>query len=257
MPRKPQNKYNRITQRATNPVRPPALHQLSEEELVQHLMKTIMGIVLFLIVVLGTLLFFAPKLGAFFGLLSFRRDEVTKLEVAPIAPVFSNVPGSTNNENLTINGFSEPGMTIKLFLNGPESQSTVTDNEGFFTFADIKLINGTNTIFSKAVNETGKESENSQIVTIVYDNTAPEITIESPKNGAVVKNLDKRILVKGKLSEKATVKVNNSLAVLTPDNNFEIVLGVESGKLEIKVEATDEAGNKKEEKINITYVKGS
>ena len=55
------------------------------------------------------------------------------------------------------------------------------------------------------------------------------------------------------MSEKSTIRVNNMLAVVKPDLTFEILLGVKEGDVEILVEATDQAGNVKVEKINIKY----
>ncbi|OGC56797.1 hypothetical protein A2976_01535 [candidate division WWE3 bacterium RIFCSPLOWO2_01_FULL_41_9] len=252
-----QRKYSR-TSKTARPSRQPALHQLSDEQLTQHLMKIVLGTFVFLVVILGSLMFFAPKLGAFFGLLSFRRNDNNKtVVVAPASPVFSDIPPSTKSENLTLNGFTEPGMTIKLFVNGPEAQSTISDNEGLFTFIDVKLIEGNNKIFAKAVNEQGAESDASIIVSILLDNKAPDVSIDTPTNGETVRNLNKRVLVKGTVSELSTVRVNGNLAVQKSDNTYEIVIGAEEGDLEIKVEATDEAGNTKTEKIFIKYAKGS
>jgi hypothetical protein len=68
-----------------------------------------------------------------------------------------------------------------------------------------------------------------------------------------VRNLDKRILIKGKLSEKATLKINDKMAIVKPDLTFEFLLGVEEGTIEIKVEATDTAGNVASEKFKVKY----
>jgi len=56
-----------------------------------------------------------------------------------------------------------------------------------------------------------------------------------------VSNLDKRVEVTGKVDEKSTIKVNGKFAIIKPDLTFDFLLGVSEGKVEIKVEATDEA----------------
>ncbi|KKU49252.1 MAG: hypothetical protein UX69_C0004G0027, partial [candidate division WWE3 bacterium GW2011_GWA2_46_9] len=42
-----------------------------------------------------------------------------------------------------------------------------------------------------------------------------------------------------------------------PDLTFEILLGVDEGSVEVKVTATDKAGNKAEKIIHVTYQKES
>ena len=234
------------------------LHNLSEEELAKRLMMMIVGIVGLVIIVFGSLIFFAPKIGGLFGFVSRHYNEIEpQTQIAPVPPVFVNAPVATKDESVTLEGLSEPGMTIKLFVNGPEISSMVTDSEGKFTFADVPLIKGKNILFAKAVNEQNIESEKSETVNIEYDNKAPELEVNEPKDGSTVRNLDQRILVTGKVNEKATVRVNNRFAILKPDFTFEILLGVEEGDVEIIIEATDSAGNEKSDKVNIKYVKGS
>jgi hypothetical protein len=234
------------------------LNDLSEEELVKRLYIMVAGIIITIAVLLVSFIFFAPKIGGLFGFVSkhYNEKEVTP-NIAPVAPVFVNIPESVNEEKVTINGISEPGTTVKLFVNGPEAQTAITDSEGKFTFVDIQLIKGKNILFAKALNSQNKESENSATVEIGFDNTKPEITIDSPKNKTTVRNLDSRVLVTGKVNEKAVVRINDRLAILKPDLSFELLLGVNEGNVEIKVEATDMAGNKADQTINITYVKSS
>lgn len=231
---------------------------MSEEELAKHLRKTltIIGlIILFLIIGMG---FFAPKIGALFGFVSKHYWEEEKpAEILPVAPVFTNIPNATKDETVSIEGLSEPGMTIKLFVNGPEAKTTIADAEGKFTFTDITLIKGKNILFAKAVNSQNVESEKSESHEIGYDDKAPEITIEEPKNKSIIKNLDKRIMVRGKVNEKATVKINDRMAILKPDLTFELLLGVDEGNIEITITAVDEAGNEKSEKISVEYDQSS
>ena len=62
--------------------------------------------------------------------------------------------------------------------------------------------------------------------------------------------------VKGSSDEALSeVKINGRTAVMKGDNGFELLLGVGEGEVEIKVEATDLAGNTRVESIYITYEK--
>ncbi|EKD95075.1 MAG: hypothetical protein ACD_25C00077G0001 [uncultured bacterium] len=55
------------------------------------------------------------------------------------------------------------------------------------------------------------------------------------------------------MNEKATLKINDRMVIQKPDLSFEYVLGVKPGDVEIKIEATDEAGNRNEEIIHVKY----
>src|SRR3989339_491526 len=52
------------------------------------------------------------------------------------------------------------------------------------------------------------ESETGETFTIILDTEAPKIEVDSPKNDSTVRNLDKRITIVGKVSEKSTLKIN-------------------------------------------------
>lgn len=229
-----------------------------ERQLVVKLVWTLLAIASVIAVLIISLLFFGPKIGGFFGILSKNRDENVSIDdIVPTAPIFSNAPTASKDNKIELKGFAEAGTVVKLFVNGPQTEEVLTDAFGTFTFRDISLIKGHNTIFAKAKDGSGNESVSSVLLSIVYDKDEPEIIRLSPKEGEIVQNLDKRILVKGSLNKRATVKVNDRVAVLKPDLTFEILLGVEEGTVTIKVEAVDEAGNVKVKEFTVTYRKGS
>ena len=64
-------------------------------------------------------------------------------------------------------------------------------------------------------------------------------------------------MIIGKINEKATITVNDKQAVQKPDLTFEFQLGVKEGEVSVKVNATDEAGNKEEKSFKIRYVRQS
>ncbi len=237
----------------------PKRHYHNNEQVYYKRLKlAILGIVLVPTVVLAMFVFFGPTIGSLFGIVSINRNFDNNTDkVAPPPPIFDNPPKAVGSNNITLKGFAEAGTTIKLYVNGPEKGSSVTTTEGTFEISGIELIEGRNSIFAKTIDATGNESDKSATLSIEVDNSKPKIDIESPKNNDVVRNLNKRVFITGKLSEKATITINEKLAVLRPDFTFEFPLGVEPGKHEIKIKATDEAGNFAEETINITYVQES
>jgi hypothetical protein len=177
--------------------------------------------------------------------------------IPPSTPIFYQTPEATNKRKLTFNGATEPGATVALFVNGPEKGKTTADNDGKFTFADVELVDGQNIVFALSKDGTGNESEKSKTYNIVFDDKKPEIKMLEPKEDTTVRNLNKRIFVKGELNEQAEVKVNGQNALVKSDNTFEVVLGVDSGEVEIKIEAVDKAGNKETKNFKVNYQKSS
>lgn len=232
----------------------------NEEKLLrQRLAKTVWSM-LAILAALGIILgFFAPKLGAFFGFFSVHRNEKDATTIIkPAAPLFVNTPKAVKEDSVNLNGFAQAGSTVTLFVNGPEVQKTTAGSDGMFTFNNVGLMQGINTIFAKIADQNGTESDNSNTISITVDKEKPKITVEGPKANETVRNLDKRIKVYGKLNEMSSVMINDKIAIVRPEDlSFEILLGATEGTMEIKIQATDTAGNVSEEKFSIKYVKGS
>lgn len=229
---------------------------LTEDELKQRLFKTTVFIFGFIITVVLIITLFSTQVGAIFGFISKNRNdsgETFKQAVSP--PVFTQIPNAVNTDKTTIKGYANAGNTIKLYVNGPEKATTTSDQNGEFTFTDIEVIKGRNSVFAKAIDADNNESEKSETRTILYDDDRPKLEITSPKNGDTVKNLNSRVEIKGTVSEKATITINDKYVTQKPDYTFDYLLGVKEGDVEIKVNATDEAGNTREETIFVNYQK--
>ncbi len=236
----------------------PLTTRVSEISLKQKLRKKMLSIFVILGISVLALSFFAPQIGSFFGIFSKYRNDPGYVPTAkPIPPVFIDALEATNQEKITLSGKALSGSTIKIFVNGPERGSTTTGADGVFSFSDIKINLGTNTIFAKAFDDKGNESDNSEFLIIKYDKSAPEIEITSPKDGDTVRNLNKRVEITGKINEKATITINERTVIQRSDFSFDFILGTDEGSVEIKIEAMDMAGNKSEKKIKVKYVKGS
>lgn len=227
-------------------------------ELEQKLKKTLLAIVVLPVFIITSFVFFGPTIGRLFGLFSENRNAQPNTHILlPETPIFKDIPSATNRDRVDINGYATSGTTIKLFVNGPEVANTLTTGDGVFEFKDIQLSDGKNTLFAKAYDDQNVESEKSETLTLLVDKKAPELELTSPKDKETVRNLNERVNIIGKVNEKATIKINDRLAILKPDMTFDFLLGVKEGTIEIKIQATDEAGNTKEETITIKYEKKS
>jgi len=229
----------------------------TEEELRKQIKRRLIIILLIIGGGFLSLTFFAPSIGSIFSFLSKYRNVDDDTTITPNPPILTNVPNATKDRKIELTGYSRAGMTIKLYVNGPEKHKTTTGTDGLFTFDEVKLLKGRNTIFAKAVDAENIGSEKSQTYTIYVDSKSPDIDILSPNNGETIKNLDRRVEIKGRVNEKAVVKINDRIAIVRPDLTFEFLLGVDEGYTEINVKATDEAGNESEETITIKYERKS
>jgi len=230
--------------------------KLNEEELTKQLVKTLIILVSLVILLILSFTVFAPAFGSIFKIFS-RGNLGNALVIKPSKPLLSQLPNATKETKIKVNGYAQEGMTIKLYVNGPEKGSTVVGGDGLFVFEEIELIKGRNTVFAKAIDSKGIESDTTDTYIVVVDNEEPKIELDSPKDGDTVRNLDKRITVKGKVNEKVNLTVNDQVAIVKADMTFEHVIGVEEGDVEIKIKAVDEAGNEKEETLKVKYQRRS
>jgi len=231
--------------------------KMSERALEDRLRKRMLGIFIILAIGILGLFVFAPQVGSLFGYISkYRNDPGYVPTPKPMPPVFVDAPKATNQDRVTLSGRALSGATVKIFVNGPEKGSTVVGSDGVFTFADIGLNGGTNTVFAKSYDDKGNESDSSEFLVIIRDKEGPKIIIDSPENGDTIKNLDKRIEITGKIDEKATIVINEKTAIQKSDLSFHYVMSVSEGNVKIKIEVTDLAGNKSSKDLEVKYVKG-
>ncbi len=230
----------------------------NQKELSKKLRFALLGIFGFILGGILILNFFGPQIGALFGFISVNRNqEGPQAKVTLSTPSFAELPDAVNAEELTIEGYAQEGTNVKLYVNGPPIGEVLVGGDGKFIFENVALIEGRNTIFAKAFDGTNNESEKSETRVITVDKDKPKIKIEEPRDGDVIRNLNERVMVRGSVSEKAKVRINDKLAVVKPNLSFEFLLGVKEGDVVVKIEAVDDAGNSEIVKIGIKYQKES
>ncbi|MBI2443500.1 MAG: hypothetical protein HYV40_06395, partial [Candidatus Levybacteria bacterium] len=75
-----------------------------------------------------------------------------------------------------------------------------------------------------------------------------------PADGQSFNGGDNRtITVSGKTTDDAKVTVNGFWAVMQPDGMFRYRLTLQDGENQIKIVSTDEANNKTEKSLKVTY----
>ena len=165
-------------------------------------------------------------------------------------PDLDSLPKATKEESVTVSGTSISGLLITLYVNGNKEGETKVNDDGTFEFS-IDLTEGENIIKVKAVKDE-RESEFSNSITIAYIKEGPKLSIDAPTENSEIKGQN-LIEVRGKTDPDTKVTVNDFQAVSTSDGSYSYFLTLKDGGNEIKVVATDLAGNKTEKTINVSY----
>lgn len=126
------------------------------------------------------------------------------------------------------------------------------------TVIPVELTKGINDFSVTIVGPAG-ESESSPIVRYVLDLVKPPITVETPKDGAVVNG--KAVTIKGKTQGRSTVIARNAkngssiTGTAGSDGLFELSLALATGENLITIQSTDPAGNVRD--LEMTVRRGS
>jgi len=183
--------------------------------------------------------------------------QVVEMEdlIAPQTPVISALPEATSSGLLKIEGYTEAGVEVEYLVNEKRVISEQTDDTGFYQ-AVLDLEEGENLIKVLARDKAGNESV-SKPVKVIYDFKSPEIKVDSPTEGQeFFGHQEQMIFVSGEISEpEASLKINNTYVRLNSDGSFGLKLKLNEGENEIKLVATDPAGNVTEKTVKVTYVR--
>ncbi|PAY13068.1 S8 family peptidase [Bacillus sp. 7705b] len=158
----------------------------------------------------------------------------------------------TNMENVTVKGKASPGTTVTLYNGDKEAGETKTAEDGTFE-AGVSLSKGENKLTAAASIDSGTTDASSP-VTVTLDQDKPELTLDNPKDGEKINK--EALTVKGTVSDDnlKEVKVNGKKATVT-DGSYSARILLENGSNEVKVTATDLAGNKTTKKavVNVNF----
>lgn len=238
--------------RENNSMERDRLKRKLKRKAVRNTLLILCGIVLFLIVVFN----FGTQLLINFSLLLTRdsnEPSSNSQDIAYIAPPDLNpVENATNSAKVTVRGTTTvDNATIELYVNGALEESANVNDKNEFTFENVLLEEGENEIKAKTVGENGKESSFSTPLNILYQNKAPELTIDYPSDGQTLKQNQQTI--RGKTDPGASVTVNGFRAIVASDGTYTYDIKLQDGGNNLKVVSTDPAGNKIEKEINVTY----
>lgn len=180
-------------------------------------------------------------------------DKTEKDVIPPQSPALSALAEATNSSSLLVEGYTEGKAKLELLVNDVLETTGVAKDDGSFGL-NGNLKNGANRIQVRATDESGNASL-SEIKIITVDKEPLELTIASPKDGTEYfgKN-SQTVEIVGK-TNKTNVQViaNNSFVDVNRDGTFAHKLLLNAGENNIKLIASDKAGNVDEKSIRVTY----
>lgn len=166
-------------------------------------------------------------------------------------PVLNQSFTATNSAQIKISGTAEKKQEIILYVNDQVVANQNAQDDGTFSFDTVSIKNGDNTIQTKA-KVHDEESSFSNMITITYQNKAPSLEMNAPSDGQNFSK-DPAITVKGKTDPDAKVTVNDFQAIVEDDGTFAYSMQLQNGDNQLKIIATDTAGNKTEKDLKVTY----
>ncbi len=167
------------------------------------------------------------------------------------APFLNPLPEATNSAEIIISGKAFEKQTISLYINNKLISKDNADKNGEFLFSE-NLEKGENEIKVKAKQENN-ESDFSSVSMIIFEDKAPDITIDYPSDEQSFGKGDGKINVSGNTSPDTNVTVNGFWATIDENNNFSYTFNLKEGENQINVVAIDKAGNKSEKSIKVSY----
>lgn len=174
-------------------------------------------------------------------------------ESVPPPPYISPLEAATKDKKITVKGYSLEGVLVRLFLNDKEFGSSRADKEGAFSFFNVELNEGLNTLYVKADAGGGVEGLPSKTINIKFQKTAPKVEITEPPDRASFSQKDNTITIRGRTDPAAIVTINGQKALVTSDGTFNYLFPLNDGDNKIIIESSDEAGNKTTVEKTVTF----
>lgn len=206
-----------------------------------------------IIIIILAILFGIPLFSKFVNL--FNKPSANPIaSSAPtlVPPNLSNLPQYTNQKTITVSGTGPINSTIKVFFNN-SSDSTVVDNTGNFSIS-VGLTKGANTIYAKTVDDRGIESASSTTYTVNFTDQVPNLTITVPQNNQTFYGSGQQSLnVQGSTDTGNSVTINDHIVIVDNAGKFSYQLNLQNGDNNIKIVSKDNAGNKKEVTLKVTF----
>lgn len=166
-------------------------------------------------------------------------------------PILNSMPSATSSAEVIISGFASPKQIIELYINENLIDKKLADDKGIFSFEE-RINSGENIIKAKAIIKNN-ESEFSSPISIVLRNNPPMLQIDSPIDNQSFSKDQTIIDIKGTTDPDVKVTVNGFRAITDATGHFLYRLSLSSGENKLKIIAEDQAGNRTEKELTVTF----
>jgi bacillopeptidase F len=194
------------------------------------------------------------SMSIFISNLNHKNDtQIKNTDSDPVfPPILDPVAEATNSSPISVGGYSGSGNAVELYLNDVLDDKTNVDEKGQFLFSNVDLKIGSNSIYVKSQRQD-KQSDKSQIYSIVYKKTLPKLEIEKPDNNQIINSEKKETSVSGITDPGNTVTINDHFVIVNTDGKFSYNIILNEGNNILIIVASDKAGNKTTTERKITY----
>jgi hypothetical protein len=218
--------------------------------------KAFLYVVLTLILIIAFFFFGLPTVVKFAALLTELKTSKTPVETTdttpPPPPKLDSLPSFTNELSVEIEGSTEPGVTVLLFLNN-KKEELLSDSEGEFSYT-FMLNDGENKISAIAVDNSGNESQKTDVQKVTYDNDPPELEVIKPDDGANFYGAKERqVVIEGTTEEGASININGRQIVVEPDGSFAFATTLSEGENSFTIKSEDQAKNSTELSLTVSF----
>ncbi|MFN3091443.1 S8 family serine peptidase [Bacillus pumilus] len=168
---------------------------------------------------------------------------------ADVPEIISPKAGTISNKGeLEIEGKASPGLDVAIYQNDEEITKVKAGQSGAFK-EKVTVSSGEHVFTAATVTDKGA-TKRSKPVKVIIDQTAPALTIDTPKKGG--KSNKESLTVEGKVTDDHLDQVTvNGKKATVKDGKYSARILLENGKNTIKVTAKDAAGNKTTKKVDI------
>lgn len=185
---------------------------------------------------------------------SFRRDTQENKEELKfiLPPVLDPLPEATNSGRIAVSGFAAAESNVLIFVNGSEEVKIIADKDGKFSTQLVPIKEGENSLYA-VVAVSDSQSSPSATYTVNYKKNEPKLEISSPQDGDRFRDDRQEISIAGSTDEDNRVLVNDRLVIVDVQGNFSYSVRLSDGENTFKIQAYDDAGNKTEKELKVTY----
>ncbi len=239
-------------------MRQPAEKSRFKEHLQKEASRNVIFAILGIILVVALLIIFGTNILVSFSLLVGKISGTddppaeTQQNVTYIAPpTLDPTAEATSSAAVVITGYGKPDQRIDLYRNGKMISKTTVKSNNTFRFTNVTLVEGVNSLKARAVTDDNQRSNYSNEIRISLLNKSPELSVDFPQDGQVFKKDQSPIKISGKTDPGVKITVNDFRAIVDSSGNYSYLYNLKDGDNNLKIAATDNAGNQTTKEINI------